>query len=148
MSGSLDHCGTKPHLMITHFLSSSSLIITGIYEWKKVDKKTKIPYHIKPRNDQFFGFAGLWDTWNKDGGNLTTFAIITTTPNELIEPIHDRMAVILSKEDEQIWLDPNNQNPDELVSLMKPYPSEEMQVYEISTFVTNGASGVMDSKFN
>lgn len=110
---------------------------SGFYEWKKIDKKTKIPYHIKPENDYFFAFAGLWDTWNKDGGNLTTFAIITTTPNELIEPIHDRMAVILSKEDEQIWLDPNNQNPDELVSLLKPYPSEEMQAYEISTFVSN-----------
>ncbi len=110
---------------------------SGFYEWKKVDKKTKIPYYIKPENDNFFAFAGLWDTWNKDGGNLTTFAIITTTPNELIEPIHDRMAVILSKEDEQIWLDPNNQNPDELVSLLKPYPSEEMQVYEISIFVSN-----------
>lgn len=110
---------------------------SGFYEWKKIDKKTKIPYHIKPENDNFFAFAGLWDTWNKDGGDLTTFAIITTTPNELIEPIHDRMAVILSKEDEQIWLDPNNQKPDELVSLLKPYPSEEMQAYEISTFVSN-----------
>ena len=110
---------------------------SGFYEWKKVDKKTKIPYHIKPKNDQFFGFAGLWDTWNRDGGVLTTFAIITTTPNELIEPIHDQMAVILSKEDEQIWLDPNNQNPDELVTLLKPYPSEEMQAYEISSFVSN-----------
>lgn len=110
---------------------------SGFYEWKKVDKKTKIPYHIKPENDNFFAFAGLWDSWNKDGGNLTTFAIITTTPNELIEPIHDRMAVILSKEDEQTWLDPNNQNPDVLVSLLKPYPSEEMQAYEISTFVSN-----------
>jgi putative SOS response-associated peptidase YedK len=47
------------------------------------------------------------------------------------------MAVILSKEDEQIWLDPNNQNPDELVTLLKPYPSEEMQAYEISSFVSN-----------
>ena len=110
---------------------------SGFYEWNKVDKKTKIPYHIKPKNDQFFGFAGLWDTWNRDGGDLTTFAIITTTPNELIEPIHDQMAVILSKEDEQIWLDPNNQNPDELVTLLKPYPSEEMQAYEISSFVSN-----------
>jgi len=110
---------------------------SGFYEWKKIDKKTKIPYYIKPENDNFFAFAGLWDTWNKDGGDLTTFAIITTTPNELIEPIHDRMAVILSKEDEQTWLDPNNQNPDELVSLLKPCSSENMEAYEISTFVNN-----------
>ena len=108
---------------------------SGFYEWKKVDKKTRIPYHIKPKNDNFFGLAGLWDTWNKDGGNLTTFTIITTTPNELIAPIHDRMAVILSKKDEQIWLDPDIQSPDDLLPLLKPYPSEEMEAYEIPSYV-------------
>jgi putative SOS response-associated peptidase YedK len=110
---------------------------SGFYEWKRVDKKTKIPYHVKPQKDKFFGFAGLWDTWNRDGGDLTTFTIITTNSNELVEPIIGRMPVILNREDEHIWFDPDIQSPDDLLPLLKPYPSEEMEAYEISTFVGN-----------
>nr|NIP37699.1 SOS response-associated peptidase [Candidatus Dadabacteria bacterium]NIS09876.1 SOS response-associated peptidase [Candidatus Dadabacteria bacterium]NIY21067.1 SOS response-associated peptidase [Candidatus Dadabacteria bacterium] len=103
-------------------------------------KKTKVPYHIKPKEGDFFSFAGLWDTWNKDGGNLTTFTIITTTPNELLAPIHDRMAVILSKENERTWLNPDIQDPAELTPLLKPYPSEQMKVYEISSYVSKAGN--------
>ncbi len=113
---------------------------SGFYECKKVDKKTKVPYHIKPKEGDFFSFAGLWDTWNKDGGNLTTFTIITTTPNELLAPIHDRMAVILSKENERTWLNPDIQDPAELTPLLKPYPSEQMKVYEISSYVSKAGN--------
>lgn len=110
---------------------------SGFYEWKKVDKTTKIPYHIKSKEDDLFGFAGLWDTWNRDGGNLTTFAIITTTSNKLTEGIDDRMPVIVDIENEQTWLDPNIQDTGELASLLKPYTSEKLDVYEVSGFVSN-----------
>lgn len=109
----------------------------GFYEWKKLDNKTKTPYHIKMKNNKPFGFAGLWDTWNIDGGNLATFTIITTSPNELIKPIHDRMPVILKKEDEDLWLNPDIQNSDEVLHLLKPFSSDDMETYEISTYVNN-----------
>ena len=109
----------------------------GFYEWKKLDNKTKTPYYIKMKNNKPFGFAGLWDTWNKDGANLTTFTIITTSPNELIKPIHDRMPVILKKEDEDLWLNPDIQNSDKILHLLKPFSSDDMETYEISTYVNN-----------
>ena len=110
---------------------------SGFYEWKKLDKKTKVPYFIRLRNGTPFALAGLWDRWNKDGGNLTTFTIITTTPNNIIEPIHDRMPVILKSENHDMWINPDITDTENISDFLKPYPSEEMELYEISTFVNN-----------
>lgn len=110
---------------------------SGFYEWKKVDKKTKVPYFIRLRNGTPFALAGLWDRWNKDGGYLTTFTIITTTPNNIIEPIHDRMPVILKSENHDMWINPDITDTENISDFLKPYPSEEMELYEISTFVNN-----------
>jgi len=110
---------------------------SGFYEWKKIDKKTKVPYFIKLKNSRPFGFAGLWEHWNRDGGDLTTFTIITTSPNDIMEPIHDRMPVILEKEVEGIWLDPDIKDFDKILPLLKPYPSIEMEAYEITKLVNN-----------
>ena len=63
------------------------------------------------RSGEPFGFAGLWDTWiSQEGESVTSCTIITTTPNEVMEPIHDRMPVVLSSEAEAQWLDPANTN--------------------------------------
>jgi len=110
---------------------------SGFYEWKKLDKKTKVPYFIRLRNGTPFALAGLWDRWNKDGGNLTTFTIITTTPNNIIKPIHDRMPVILKSENHDMWINPDITDTEYISDFLKPYPSEEMELYEISTFVNN-----------
>jgi len=110
---------------------------SGFYEWKKLDKKTKVPYFIRLRNGTPFALAGLWDRWNKDGGNLTTFTIITTTPNNIIKPIHDRMPVILKSENHDMWINPDITDTENISDFLKPYPSEEMELYEISTFVNN-----------
>lgn len=110
---------------------------SGFYEWEKIDKKTKMPYYIRHKNGEPFALAGLWDEWNNDGGNLTTFTIITTTPNKIIEPIHDRMPVILKAEDHDMWLNPDIKNTENVITLLKPYPAEEMELYEISTYVNN-----------
>jgi len=110
---------------------------SGFYEWKKLDKKTKVPYFIRLRNGTPFALAGLWDRRNKDGGNLTTFTIITTTPNNIIEPIHDRMPVILKSENHDMWINPDITDTENISDFLKPYPSEEMELYEISTFVNN-----------
>ncbi len=114
------------------------LVLTnGFYEWKKVDNKTKVPYFIRLKNKKPFTFAGLWENWNKEGNDLNTFTIITTSPNKLMEEIHNRMPVILNKQGRYKWLDPDLKDTSELKDMLLPYPSEEMEAYEISTFVNS-----------
>lgn len=108
---------------------------TGFYEWKKVDAKTKQPYFIRLKSGEPFSFAGLWEVWGPD--KLETFTIITTENNELIEPIHNRMPVILHEKYEAVWLDPELRDVDKLKELLKPYPSDEMEMYEVSTIVNS-----------
>lgn len=110
---------------------------SGFYEWKKLDNKTKTPYHIRLKNGYPFALAGLWDEWKKDGGNLTTFTIITTVANSIIEPVHNRMPVILKPENYDTWLDPAINDMDEVISMLRPYSSEEMELYEVSNFVNS-----------
>jgi len=79
----------------------------GFYEWKDDEKKgSKTPYRFVLKSREPFAFAGLWDIWKKPGGDmLLSFTIITTEANDLIHTIHNRMPVILSEKDEDIWLD-------------------------------------------
>ena len=97
---------------------------TGFYEWKK--EKVKLPYHFGLKNREPFCFAGLWDQWTSaDGEIIRSFTIITTTPNSLVEKIHDRMPVILLRDDEQRWIDPGQDLS--LSGLLKPFPAEMME---------------------
>lgn len=106
----------------------------GFYEWKKVNPKEKIPYRIKMEDDSLFAMAGIWDTWKNEAGELiNSFAIITTSPNELMENIHARMPVIIEKENEKAWL--NETDTDFLQSLLKPFPAKKMTAYSISKLV-------------
>ncbi len=114
----------------------------GFYEWHKVDKKTKIPYYFRLKSQEPFGFAGLWDVWEKDGQTLKTFTIITTEPNELMKPVHNRMPVILNESDETKWLDPLVESPGEVMPLLRPYPSDEMEYFEVSTIVNSPRNDV------
>ena len=112
----------------------------GFFEWKQVDKE-KIPYYIFLKNQSVFGFAGLYDVWkDKQGRELKTYTIITTTPNALIEPIHDRMLVILENQDEEEWLNPDETEPARLVQLLHPYPAREMEAYPVSRLVNSPAN--------
>lgn len=113
------------------------VIADGFYEWKKADKKTKAPYYIKLKSGEPFAFAGLWDRWDKAEESLESFTIITTDNNELLEPIHNRMPVILHEKDEAKWLDPELKDPEKLKPLLVPYPSDEMEMYEVSTVVNS-----------
>jgi len=92
----------------------------------------KKPFYFSLESGKPFGFAGLYESWTSpDQKLIQTCTIITTDSNELIMPIHDRMPVILPKEGESLWLDPENQNREELLSLLKPYPSKEMKMEEV-----------------
>ena len=108
----------------------------GFYEWKNVDNK-KVPYWITLKSRELFAFAGIWREWkNSEREKLATFAIITTEPNDLIKPIHNRMPVILSKKNEEIWLDMRAE-PSFLKNILTPYPSHKMTHCQVSAKVNN-----------
>ncbi len=109
----------------------------AFYEWQRIDEKTKHPYAIALGNGEPFAFAGLWESWKpKEGPPLESFTILTTDPNELLEPIHNRMPVILERSDYQRWLDPGDPvRPP--VDLLRPYPAEKMRTWPVSDRVGN-----------
>jgi putative SOS response-associated peptidase YedK len=113
------------------------ILADGFYEWKTVPgSKIKVPHFIHMKDRAPFAIAGLWDEWQSpDGGALRTCTIITTSPNSLMESIHNRMPVILDKNDHAQWLDPAPQTPEKLLPLIKPFPADRMSAYAVSTLV-------------
>lgn len=104
------------------------IIADAFYEWK-TDGKKKIPIKIYMKSKEPFGFAGLFEHWTSPEGQLiNSCTIITTEPNELVKPIHDRMPVIVPKNEESAWIDPYNTDYRSLLTILKPYPSEEMEL--------------------
>ena len=105
--------------------------------------RRKQPVYIALKSREPFSFAGLWEAWTSpDGQEIRSCTIITTEANDVLKPIHDRMPVILAKDAEAIWLDPTIQEPERLLSLLKPYPSVEMEVYPVSPKVNSPANDV------
>ncbi|MBP1776132.1 MAG: hypothetical protein H6Q86_2142 [candidate division NC10 bacterium] len=115
------------------------ILADGFYEWKR-DGSRKQPYYIKLRDGEPFAFAGLWDHWAPaDGQPLETCTILTTTPNALVQPIHDRMPVILPSSAYGAWLDRTVSDVPTVQALLTPYPADEMIAYPVSTRVNNPA---------
>jgi len=106
----------------------------SFYEWKKVGKG-KEPYRIMLKDEGLFAFAGLWDCWEKDGNELYSCTIITTSANDLVKDIHDRMPVILPKGREEDWLS----SPDigGAIALLQPIDSNCLKAYRVSTAVNS-----------
>ena len=113
----------------------------GFYEWKTIDpdKKTKQPMYVTLKNKEMFGFAGLYTLPSEKypGGTAT---IITTGPNELIRPIHNRMPAILLPAHEDLWLDPIMTDTAEALTMISPYAADAMMAIPVSTKV-NASSG-------
>lgn len=113
------------------------VVADGFYEWQK-QNGTKTPLLIQLRSARPFGFAGLHETWTSPSGeSLSTCTIITTEPNEIVRPIHDRMPVILPKDVEDFWLDSSIEDHGRLLDLLLPYPAEEMEAYPVSPLVNS-----------
>jgi putative SOS response-associated peptidase YedK len=109
----------------------------GFYEWRKEGRR-KVPMWVYLKTKQPFAFAGLWDVWRKpDGKRVESFTIITTEPNELVRPVHNRMPVILRPEDEDQWLDISRTTFAKARSLLKPYPAELMDAHDVSPIVNS-----------
>lgn len=112
------------------------VVADGFYEWKKVGKN-KQPFFIRLKDDEPFAFAGLSEHWHRGDQIIDSCAIITTDANELMAGIHDRMPVILSPEDYELWLEPDFHGQGKLLEMLKPYPADWMEAYPVSTVVNN-----------
>jgi putative SOS response-associated peptidase YedK len=103
----------------------------GFYEWETVNKK-KMPAHFRLKTGEPFAFAGVWDVWNGPQGKVFSAAIITTEPNDLTRTVHDRMPVMLVRDDEAGWLDAANQDAPKLQAMLRPYPAEAMEGVQVN----------------
>jgi putative SOS response-associated peptidase YedK len=113
------------------------VIADGFYEWRAEGKK-KFPMYIRLKSGECFGFAGLYNVWKPPNGEqICTCTIITAEANEAVKPFHDRMPVILPRDKEDIWLNPANEEKEQLLGILTPYPSEEMIAFEVSTDVNS-----------
>ncbi|WP_192351516.1 SOS response-associated peptidase [Algoriphagus sp. Y33] len=109
----------------------------GFYEWKRLGKKTSVPYRFTLRDDELFSFAGIWEEYEAVNGDTQhTFLIITTTPNAVVSEINDRMPVILDQSAEKKWLDKYAEE-DDLLNLLNPYPADSMLAYTVSPLVNS-----------
>jgi putative SOS response-associated peptidase YedK len=110
--------------------------VDGFYEWTQ--RNGKQPYFFHRRDNRPLALAGLWDRWRgEDGDVLESCSIVVTGANALMQPIHDRMPVILSPAQFEAWLDPQNQDVDRLRALLLPYPGDDLETYAVSTRVNN-----------
>ncbi|WP_010283290.1 SOS response-associated peptidase [Bacillus timonensis] len=114
------------------------IIADSYYEWKRGAEKSKTPMRIKLKSEKLFAMAGIWERWKSpEGKPLFSCSIITTTPNELMKDIHDRMPVILRKEDEKTWLDPSLDDISKVTHLLKPLAATHMEAYQVSSLVNS-----------
>jgi putative SOS response-associated peptidase YedK len=110
---------------------------TGFYEWKD-GENGKTPYFARLKDDKLFAMAGLFDRWKAPSGEeIHSFTIITTKANDLLSEVHDRMPVILSREDEDVWLEPGTLEAAERERVLRPFPSERMETYPVSRQVND-----------
>jgi len=111
----------------------------GFYEWQKTGRG-KRPFFIHRQDQSPFGFAGLWESWEgADHSLIESCTLLTTEPNDLMRPIHNRMPVILSPGDHDRWLDLSIETPELLTPLLAPCPSEGWSADPVGTWVNNPA---------
>ena len=120
--------------------------LSGFYEWKRGDRSR--PYRIQLCDEPIMSVAGIWDTWRPGTTEeRQSFSILTTSANEVMQEIHDRMPVILARSDEETWLDPENRDRRALQALFKPCLSSLLSVREVSTLVNspkNNSSALLE----
>jgi putative SOS response-associated peptidase YedK len=109
----------------------------AFYEWQKIDSKTKQPFAIALKTGEPYAFAGLWEIWRdtEAGTALRSFAIVTTDPNEVVQPLHNRMPVIVPERDYDRWLKADPDRPP--LDLLRPYDAGLMTAWKVNTAVGN-----------
>jgi putative SOS response-associated peptidase YedK len=114
---------------------------TGFYEPDKINyAKAPFPWHFFQFTDhRLFGIAGLYDIWTdkETGEEIRSYTILTTEPNELVGQVHDRMPVILRREDEAAWLNPDMVEPERIQAFLRPHPADEMEAWRVGDAAKN-----------
>jgi len=119
------------------------IVADGFYEWQKVERG-KQPFYIRLHDGRVFAFAGLWEYWkgrdDPSGSSgqrepIQSCTLLTTEPNDLLRPLHSRMPVIVHPRDYDVWLDPKVRDTEQLQSLLRAYPPEEMEAFPVSHIV-------------
>ncbi|MCB9851466.1 MAG: SOS response-associated peptidase [Phycisphaerales bacterium] len=111
---------------------------TGFYEWKKTGTGSKQPYWIHLANDRPMALAGLWETWTSDDGKpMETFTILTTTPNDKMATLHDRMPAMLSHDDVEAWLNTEATDATRLKAMLHPWQDSPLALTPVGTRVNN-----------
>lgn len=114
----------------------------GFFEWKRDPDGTKTPYFIRLRTESPFWIAGIYEA---AGGDVPAgYALLTTGPNELMKPIHDRMPVILSTDRAKAWLQPGALENEQIAAFCTSYKADEMRADEVSRIVNNARNDVPD----
>jgi putative SOS response-associated peptidase YedK len=112
--------------------------VDNFYEWQKIGPKEKQPYAIALADRGIMALAGLWENWKSPASEwVRSFTIITTTPNELCAPIHNRMPVILPPETWPAWLGEDPAEPAQLKAMLAPYPADRMTCWAVDKRVGN-----------
>jgi putative SOS response-associated peptidase YedK len=130
----------KPAFSFSFSSKRCIIPVSGFFEWQHIGHQ-KIPWYIYAADNEILSFAGLWDEWidTSSGELLSTFAIVTTSANELMEGIHNsarRMPVILDQKSEKQWIDLET-NKSIVLQLLKPCPSERLKAHTIGTLINN-----------
>lgn len=110
------------------------VLTSGFYEWRTTQTGPNRPFRIYRAGDQAFALAGLWEVWNQEGRTVPSVTILTTKPNEVVAPIHDRMPVVLPRDAEETWL---TGDPADRATLCHPYRGGDLEAYEVSTRVND-----------
>lgn len=131
---------TKPTFRRAFQRRRCLVVADGFYEWQRsAQNGTKQPFLIQLASKQSFAFAGIWERWQEPDTHELIFSctILTTQPNALMVPIHNRMPVILRPETYDAWLDPSFYNPGMLEAMLQPYDSAAMITIPIGTAINN-----------
>ena len=132
-----EEVATKP--LFRDALKSRRCLVPAdaFYEWQKLGAKAKKAFAFGLRSGEPYAFAALWERWKpKEGEPVETFTILTTDPNELAEPVHDRMPVILEPQNYARWM--KSGDPTHLpVDLLRPLPAEKMRSWPVNERVGN-----------
>ena len=128
------------------------VLADGFYEWRR-DGQRRTPFYFRRKSGGPMALAGLWECRETPRGErMLSCAIITTAANSVMAPVHHRMPVILSPESEDEWLDPLTESPDVLGPLLMPYPSELLEMREVSPLVNSvrndGPGGIADVRYS
>lgn len=110
---------------------------SGFYEWKKEERR-KQPYYIRRKDGRPFAIAGLWERWRgPEESPVESCVLITTEPNELVSPLHDRMPAMVLPDDYDLWLDPGISDRDRLIPLLRSYLEQELEAFAVDSAVNN-----------